>query len=276
MPARKKRPATKPKAKKAPSRAKSRKRSAGKSRGRAKILIWPLIFAAIVIALIAISIFDPMLYVRTSDYFLRYYRYATIKENKTFESTSPQPVIRTEENYGAEIDKLAARFDLSPEFLKALIILESSGLKHVKPRFEKHIYRRLQNVRDGKLENLENITRKDIHDATDEALKNMASSWGPFQIMGYKCIWLDINLADLRGDDAVYWAVKWIDLTYGDYIRKGQYKDAFHMHNTGKPYPSSGKPKTHDPKYVQNGLGYMKNFEELKSKKPEGTAVLLE
>jgi hypothetical protein len=268
MPARKKKPASS--ARKKPARKVVRKKS-GKKKGRGNI--FRLIFAAVVIVFIAFWIWNPMLYVRTYDYFMRYYRYATIEENTTFESTSPQPVIRTEENYGAEIGRLAAKFDLSPEFLKALIILECSGLKKVKPRFERHIYKRLQNVRAGKLEKFENIRPKDIHDATDEALKNMASSWGPFQIMGYKCIWLDIQLKDLRGEDALYWAVKWIDLTYGDYIRKGRYKDAFHIHNTGRPYPDSGPPKTYDPKYVPNGLMYMKHFEALKKKSAgeEGT-----
>jgi hypothetical protein len=262
----KKKPASKPKAKKKPSRSKGRRKSGGK-KGRG--IIFSLVFGALVIVFIAIWIFDPMMYVRTYDYFARYYRYATIEENTTLESTSPQPVIRTEENYGAEIDRLAAKFDLNPEFLKSLIILECSGLKKVKPRFEKHIYKRLVNVRSGDLDKFENIRPSDLHDATDEALKNMASSWGPFQIMGYKCIWLDIQLADLRGPEALYWAVKWVDLTYGDYIRRGQYKDAFHIHNTGRPYPDSGPPKTYDPKYVPNGLMYMKYFQAMKEKIPE-------
>jgi hypothetical protein len=257
-----KKPAARAKAKKVPARSKGRRKSGGKGRGS----IFGLIFAALMISLIAIGIWNPMLYVRTYDYFMRSYRYVTIEENTTFESTSPQPVIRTEENYGAAIDKLAEQFDLSPEYLKALIILECSGLKKIKPRFERHIYKRLVNVREKKLDKFENITYKDIRDASDDALKNMAHSWGPFQIMGYKCIWLDISLSDLRGDNSLYWAVKWIDLTYGDYIRKGRYKDAFHIHNTGRPYPESGPPKTYDPKYVPNGLMYMKHFAALKNK----------
>jgi hypothetical protein len=262
MTVRKKKTTAKPKPKKTTSRSKGRRKSGGKGRGK----IFSLVFGGLVIIFIAIGIFNPMLYVRTYDYFARYYRFATVEENTTFESTSPQPVIRTEENYGAEIDRLAAKFDLNPEFLKALIILECSGLKKIKPRFERHIYKRLVNVRAGKLDKLENIRPKDLKDATDDALKNMACSWGPFQIMGYKCIWLDIQLADLRGPEALYWAVKWIDLTYGDYIRKGKYRDAFHIHNTGRPYPDSGPPKTYDRNYVPNGLMYMKHFEALKKK----------
>jgi hypothetical protein len=125
-------------------------------------------------------------------------------------------------------------------------------------------------VKSGKLDRFENIKPPDLRDATDDALRNMAHSWGPFQIMGYKCIWLDIQLQDLRGDQGLYWAVKWIDMTYGDYIRKGKYKDAFHIHNTGRPYPETGPPKTYDSKYVPNGLMYMKHFAELrKQKNPE-------
>jgi hypothetical protein len=260
---RKKKPATRTKTRKAPTRKKGRSRSGGKKRGN----IFGLIFAAIVITFIAIWIWNPMFYINSSDFLKTYYRYVTTPEDTTFSSTMPEAVLRTEANYGAEIDKLAGQFDLSPEYLKALIILECSGLKNIKPRFERHIYKRLVNVREKRLDKFENIRYSDIKDASDEALKNMAHSWGPFQIMGYKCIWLDIQLKDLRGDEALYWAVKWIDLTYGDYIRREQYKDAFHIHNTGRPYPDSGPPKTYDAKYVPNGLMYMKFFKDLEKQK---------
>jgi hypothetical protein len=255
----KKKPASRTKTKKSPTRTKSRKRSGGKKRGN----IFRLVFSAIIITLIAIWIWNPLFYINSSDFIKTYYRYLTAEEETTFDATTPEAVIRTETNYGAEIDKLAGQFDLSPEYLKALIILECSGLKKIKPRFERHIYKRLINVRAGKLDRFENIKPADLRDATDDALKNMAHSWGPFQIMGYKCIWLDIRLSDLRGDEALYWAVKWIDLTYGDYVRDGKYKDAFHIHNTGRPYPEAGPPKTYDRNYVPNGLMYMKHFEQL-------------
>lgn len=264
----KKKPTTRTKPRKTASkpRSKGRKKSGGKKTGN----IFRLIFAAIVITFIAIWIWNPMFYINSSDFLKTYYRYLTTPADTTFASTTPQAVLRTEANYGAEIDKLAKQFDLNPEFLKALIILECSGLQKIKPRFERHIYKRLLNVRSGKLDHFENIKQANLRDASDEALRNMAHSWGPFQIMGYKCIWLDIQLNDLRGDDGLYWAVKWIDLTYGDYIRRGQYKDAFHIHNTGRPYPVAGPPKTYDSKYVPNGLAYMKHFQELERRKEKG------
>ena len=247
-------------------------RSSGRKKGRS--IKFRLFITALVLGLIAIWIWNPMLYVSSSDFIKRTYRYLTAKKEVTYESTAPQAVLRTQENYGAEIDKLAAQFELSPEYLKSLIILECSGLKNIKPRYERHIYKRLVNVREKKLARLENVTPSHLNDATDDALKNMARSWGPFQIMGYKCIWLDIQLKDLRGENSLYWAVKWIDLTYGDYIRKGRFKDAFHIHNTGQPYPSAGPPRTYDPKYVENGLMYMKYFADLEKQKSSGTYEL--
>lgn len=252
------------KTKKKPAKSAKPKKKKSRSRGNKKgrISKISLIFGAVIITLMAIWIWDPMLYVNVSDSIKRYYRYMEAPKGVTYDETAPESVLRTQKNYGAEVDRLAKEFDLSPEFLKALIILECSGLQNVKPRFERHIYHRLLNVKSGKLDHYENITPKDLKDASDDALKNMAKSWGPFQIMGYKCIWLDIPLSDLRGDKAVYWGVKWIDMTYGEYIRRGQFRDAFHIHNTGRPYPDSGPPKTYDPKYVQNGLMYMKYFKD--------------
>ena len=141
-----------------------------------------------------------------------------------------------------------------------MIILESSGNKTIPNRFEKHVFNELKKVKLGTRKNYENITQETIHDASDEALKNLASSWGPFQLMGYKCVLLEINVSDVRGKDALYWGIKWIDLTYGEYLRNEEYKNAFHIHNTGKKYPKDGKSLTFNPYYIDNGLKYIKMF----------------
>lgn len=167
-----------------------------------------------------------------------------------------------EHNYGREIDSCAKIFGLSSAYLKSLTMLECSGKGIITPRFEPHVYNKLKKVRDGKLNKYENVTKAIIGDASDDALKNLASSWGPFQLMGYKCILLGINIKDIRGDNSVYWGVKWIDLTYGKKLKNGKFKDAFHIHNTGRPFPIIGKPFTHDPDYVYNGLKYMEFFKK--------------
>lgn len=163
------------------------------------------------------------------------------------------------ENYGKEIKRLAGKYGLSPEYLMSVIMLECSGRRNVPPRFESSVFRKLKEVKEGK-RTLENITRDELKDAGDDALRNLASSWGPFQIMGYKCFHLKIQIKDLRGSESLEHGVRWIDLTYGSYIRAGKYADAFHIHNTGRPVPKNGKYQTFDSKYVPQGLAYMEYF----------------
>ncbi|HBS88893.1 MAG: hypothetical protein A2W91_00870 [Bacteroidetes bacterium GWF2_38_335] len=171
---------------------------------------------------------------------------------------------RTEHNYGKEIDRLAGEFGLPAAYLKALVALECSGMKPPGTRFERHVFKRLKKLRDGKISKMENLKMTTVKNVNDDGLKNLATSWGPFQLMGYKCVILGIYVVDIRGDNSLYWGIKWIDLTYGSYLRKGRYRDAFHMHNTGDPFPSNGKSRTFDPDYVDRGLSLMKQFEQLK------------
>lgn len=165
------------------------------------------------------------------------------------------------ENYGDEIKRLSKKYDLSKDYLMALIMLECSGRRDVPPRFEKGIYNKLKEVQSGK-RTLEGIKQEELKDATDDALKNLASSWGPFQLMGYKCFHLNIQIKDLRGSNSLDHGVEWINRTYGDYIRAGKYEDAFHIHNTGHPVPQDGKYKTYDPRYIPRGIQYMKYFKD--------------
>ncbi len=165
-------------------------------------------------------------------------------------------------NYAGDIKMLAHKADIPPEYLMALIMLECSGRADVPPRFEQGVYDKLVDVKEHRRESLESITYADLSDASDDALRNLASSWGPFQLMGYKCLHLGIKIKDLRGENSLYYGVQWIEGTYGDYLRKGKYADAFHIHNTGRPVPKNGKYTTYDPKYVPNGLQYMEYFKE--------------
>lgn len=183
-------------------------------------------------------------------------------DKKTDEKTAGSPEVcrRVEKNYGHTIDTCASLMKLNPKYLKALACLECSGRTDMPKRFEKHVYKRLKKVKAGELNEYEGVTKKMIADASDEALKNLATSWGPFQIMGYKCLHLNIKVSDLRGKDAVYWGVKWINMEYGNMVRKGNYRDAFHYHNTGRVYPKNGKPTTYDKNYVPKGLNYMRYF----------------
>ena len=172
---------------------------------------------------------------------------------------NPSGVEYVEANYGADINDVAETYGYQASFLKALCMLESGGRKHIKPRFEKHIYNALKHLRDRGTGTYETITAEQLSNASDEALKNLASSWGPFQLMGYKCLQLGIQVKDLRGPRSVHWAMKWIDINYGYLLKAGRYDDAFHVHNTGQVM--RGRSHTHDPNYIRNGFKYMKEFD---------------
>ncbi len=177
--------------------------------------------------------------------------------------TNLTAVERTWINYKDEVLKVSSETEIAPEYLLALIALECSGVKEIPSRFESHVFLKLQDVRSGVIPNFESITTHDIEGSSDDALKNLASSWGPFQLMGYQCFYLDIKLKELRGSKAIYYGTQWIDKAYGKYLSKKRYKDAFHLHNTGKPYPKFGRPRTHNLHYVPKGIKLMKEFKTM-------------
>ena len=162
---------------------------------------------------------------------------------------------KTESNYGVEVEKYAKENNISAPFLKALISLECSGEIPAGKRFEKGVYEKLKEVQVGSRLRYDGISKNQIKDCSDAAIKNLATSWGPFQIMGYKCIDLGVKIEDLRGDDAIKWGVTWINKEYGGYLRKNAFEQAFRIHNTGEK-----DGVTYDPNYVENGLGYMQRF----------------
>ena len=163
---------------------------------------------------------------------------------------------KTEENYGQDVITYAQEYNLKPEYLKALIILECSGDKPAGQRFEPNVYAKLKEVQNGTRKRFEDITRRQIRDCSDGALRNLATSWGPFQIMGYKCIDMGIIINDLRGEECVKWGVMWINNEYGNLIRNNDFEKGFRVHNTGIE-----NGKTYDPNYVSNGLEHIAYFQ---------------
>ncbi len=174
--------------------------------------------------------------------------------------TNPAGIEYAKKNYEKDVQKYAKKYKISSAYLMALIMLESSGRKNIKPRFEKHVYYRLLKLRDGRIKHFENLTPADLKGFSNKRIREYAKSYGPFQIMGYKTIKMRISLNDLKGRNAIKYGVYWINKDYGYLLRQGKFMDAFHMHNTGRVYPQSGKPQTHNPKYVQYGMQYLRYF----------------
>jgi hypothetical protein len=140
--------------------------------------------------------------------------------------------------------------------------LECNGVENPPARFEQGVYENLIRLKERKISKFEDLTPEIIKNTPDSIIRQMASSWGPFQIMGYKCVNLNIEISQLKGEDIFFYSVKWIDENYGDVIRNKEYKHAFHIHNSGKMYPDNGPPLTYDINYVANGIKYMKHFRE--------------
>lgn len=171
-----------------------------------------------------------------------------------------------EQNYGEQIAEISSEMDLPYSYLMSLAVLECSGEKPAGQRFERHVFNELMKVKEGKRKKYEMATREKLKDMDEEEIRALATSWGPFQLMGYKVFELDISIEDLSNDEeACYQGARWIKKQYGRYLERSKWKDAFHIHNTGKRFPLSGKPKTHDPYYVADGLRYIKYFSQRKS-----------
>jgi len=166
-------------------------------------------------------------------------------------------------NYKKEVDSLAKVFELPAPYLMSVIMLESSGRKKPPVRFEQKIYDQLLLLQKGKIDKFENLKKSNLRGFSKRSLKAFASSYGPFQIMGYKAFILNLPLKTLIGNKNVYYSIKWINITYGDFLRNGDFKDAFHIHNAGKKFPDDGISRTYDPNYVDNGLKYQEYFEKI-------------
>lgn len=166
-----------------------------------------------------------------------------------------------EQNYGDEMREIATSLELPYAYLMSLAVLECSGDKPAGHRFEQHVFRELVKVKDGKRRSYEAVRKQHLANLSEGEIRDLATSWGPFQLMGYKAVALDVDVEDLSDEDvAARIGARWIQKEYGRFLKKKKWKDAFHIHNTGKRFPLNGRSQTHDPYYVSDGLRYMKYF----------------
>ena len=82
-----------------------------------------------------------------------------------------------EANYARDVQRAADKYDLDYGYLMSLLMLECGGRKPSGARFEPHVFKRLKQVRDGRRSQYEHVTPGHLADASDEALKNLATSW---------------------------------------------------------------------------------------------------
>lgn len=169
---------------------------------------------------------------------------------------SQEAIKRVNLNYGEEVASICAEMELPASYFKALIILECSAKKNPASRYEPHVFLKLKAVKDGKLSSYSGLKKADLATYSDQTLKLLATSWGALQLMGYNCIKLGISIDELKGQNSLRYSILWCKNNYGAYLENRDFRNAFHIHNTGKPHPTFWFAQTHDPAYVYRGIAY--------------------
>lgn len=156
---------------------------------------------------------------------------------------------------------------------------DNNGPKVSSKRFEKGVYADLISLRDNgycwvggsKHSTYNKVTRAMIHDANDDAVRNLATSWGCTQIMGYWGLVLGCTIAELRDPRKHFgYTIKLLKLVGGHYMRDGDLTAVLHIWNTG-----SANGKTYHEDYVDNALKVKKAYDALLKENPFKTSAAI-
>lgn len=166
------------------------------------------------------------------------------------------------DNLGARIATSCAGSLVPNSFMAGLISVEDSGLDETATRFEPGILAKLKRVRDGQRPSFNGVKMSDIAGASDDALRNLSTSFGLTQILGLHVIATfnnTITVNDLR-DPAKHltFAVQFIEKEGGSHLRDREFEKVLRIHNTGRP-----DGVTFDPGYVPNAMEVMEAYEAL-------------
>lgn len=156
-----------------------------------------------------------------------------------------------------DIDRAAKGTDFSPEYMAALISIESSPPGNpYSERFEPAVYQHLLKLKHDAVP-WGGVSRTKLRKYSDEELKQLATSYGLVQIMGYHCLAMGCTVDELRGDYQLQWAAVYMQAHYAKPARKSDWSTCFRIHNTGRP---DGRPHRSD--YVERGLIRMQYYRE--------------
>lgn len=137
------------------------------------------------------------------------------------------------------------------------------------PRFESAHYAALIALRDKgafvdskgrRRTSFSGVTRADIADASDAAIRALASSWGPAQIMGWHCVHdLSCSVADLKNPaHSLTHVVNLLILMAKPYILAGDWGSVLRIWNTGLP-----DGNTHNATYVEDAEKIAEEYQKL-------------
>ena len=168
--------------------------------------------------------------------------------------------IRTK--YGRFIERAVAGTML-PEGLVAALVANEAGLSDTAQRFEIEDFREIAFVAVG---------RKAAHDRPTFGaigqLIELASSWGPLQIMGYEALAGHFPLSELKDPNRCFvHGVHMLELFRAKWnlpLPTTDYAPYFRCWNTGRP-----DGKTFDPEYAANGALRLSIYEAPPAAPPE-------
>jgi hypothetical protein len=176
--------------------------------------------------------------------------------------------VKIKHSLGAEIARVCGGTMVPESFLAALISVENDRLNQHAFRFDRDVkdkLKRLQNPLVFWRREWNGITQADLKGASDDALTNLATSFGYTQIMGWWAIPLtkqlreSITVADIRDPLQHLWiAVRLLNLTANRYLKLHEYGAVLRIWNTGSPF---GRP--HDPEYVAHALAVDQEYRKL-------------
>ena len=124
------------------------------------------------------------------------------------------------------------------------------------------VYQELKKVREGHQEQYKQIQQHHVIAASDEALRELATSWGIFQIQGYKVVPYGIPLSKLRSQEELEYSVSWIAKSYGHHLKRQEYREVFFLHSPAAPVDQNEISKIQDSKYILNGLKHITWFKK--------------
>lgn len=181
--------------------------------------------------------------------------------------------------FGLPIHLACENSGVGEEFLAGFIGVEA-GIDRtgfIRPeakRFEPGVYRDLIDLRDkgwcivnGKThDHYSGIRQSQLQGLSDDALRNLATSWGMSQIMGWHCINnLHCSIGDLRNPDKhLFYTIQLLKIgESGKYLLRGDLPSVLRIWNTG-----NANGKTYHESYVDNALLVRKHYVQILKENP--------
>lgn len=165
------------------------------------------------------------------------------------------------QNSGVSDSFVAGFVGVEAAFENGKVVLDSR-------RFERGVYTDLISLRDKgycfvggkKHKTYSGVAQSRIADASDAAIRNLATSWGTTQIMGWHIINnLHCTIEDLRDPNKhFFFTIKLLKIVGGEYLRDGDLESVLHIWNTG-----NANGKTYHEDYVVNALLVQKHYEQI-------------